>query len=107
MRSTMVDERARPHGLGETVKTITAKGRQKGWSLGERKRLDQVIRKHGVLSVPPVVLLDLCEPRDAGKLLTNDEDLWVSVLMPCTISFARHKKPDRASKKRQDSYFVR
>jgi len=86
MRSAMVDERASPYGLEETVKTITAQGRQKGWNVSEPKRLDQVICKHGGPTVPPVVLLDLCEPHHAGKLLANDEDRWVSVMMPCTIS---------------------
>lgn len=86
MRSAMVDERVSPYGLEETVKTITAQGIQKGWNVSEPKRLDQIIRKHGGPVVPPVVLLDLCEPHHAGKLLARDEDRWVSVLMPCTIS---------------------
>lgn len=85
MRSTMVQERQSPYNMEETVKTITAQGRQKGWNVSEPKRLDQTIRKHGGPAVLPVTLLELCEPHHAGKLLANDDDRWVSVFMPCTI----------------------
>jgi uncharacterized protein (DUF302 family) len=85
MRSTMVQERQSPYNMEETVKTITAQGRQKGWNVSEPKRLDQTIRKHGGPTVLPVTLLELCEPHHAGKLLAKDDDRWVSVFMPCTI----------------------
>ncbi len=86
MRSAMVQERASPYNMEETIKVISERARQKGWNISEPKKLDQVIRKHGGPVVLPVSLLELCEPHHAGKLLANDEDRWVSVMMPCTIS---------------------
>jgi uncharacterized protein (DUF302 family) len=86
MRSTMVEERQSPYNMEDTVKTIVAQARQKGWNVGEPRRLDQSIRKHGGPVMLPVTLLELCEPHHAGKLLANDDDRWVSVFMPCTIS---------------------
>ena len=86
MRSAMVEERSSPHNMEETIKIITDRAKQKGWSISEPKKLDQTIRKHGGATVLPVSLLELCEPRHAGSLLANDDDRWVSVMMPCTIS---------------------
>ncbi len=86
MRSAMVEERVSPYGMEETVKLITERGRQRGWNVSEPRKLDQTIRKHGGPHVLPVTLLELCEPHHAGKLLARDEERWVSVFMPCTIS---------------------
>lgn len=85
MRSAMVNERASPYGMEETVRIVTDNAKQKGWNVGEPRKLDQTIRKHGGPSVLPVTLLELCEPHHAGKLLGRDEDRWVAIFMPCTI----------------------
>lgn len=85
MRSAMVEERVSPYNMEDTIKTITASARQKGWNVGEPRKLDQTIRKHGGPSLLPVTLLELCEPHHAGRLLANDADRWVSIFMPCTI----------------------
>jgi uncharacterized protein (DUF302 family) len=86
MRSAMVEERSSPHNMEETIKIISERAKLKGWSISEPKKLDQTIQKHGGPVVLPVSLLELCEPHHAGKLLANDNDRWVSVMMPCTIS---------------------
>lgn len=86
MRSAMVNERPSPYSMEQTVKVLTDTARQKGWNVSEPRKLDQTIRKHGGPSVLPVTLLELCEANHAGKLLQNDEDRWVSIFMPCTIS---------------------
>lgn len=86
VRTAMVDERASPYDMEETVKVISERARQKGWNVAEPKKLDQSIRKHGGPVLPPVTLIELCEPHHSGKLLANDGDRWVSVFMPCTIS---------------------
>lgn len=86
VRTAMIDERASPYNMEETVKIISERARQKGWNVAEPKKLDQSIRKHGGPVVLPVTLVELCEPRHSGKLLANDGDRWVSVFMPCTVS---------------------
>lgn len=86
MRSAMVSERVSPYSMEETIKVISDRAKQHGWNAGEPRKLDQSIRKHGGPALQPVTLVELCEPHHAGKLLANDDDRWVSVFMPCTIS---------------------
>ena len=84
-RNAMVKERPSPYGFQETIDVISQRAQQKGWNVSPPRKLDQTILKHGGPKVPPVTLLELCEPHHAGKLLANDNDRWVSVFMPCTI----------------------
>jgi uncharacterized protein (DUF302 family) len=84
-RNAMIKERPSPYGFQETIDVISQRAQQKGWNVSPPRKLDQTILKHGGPKVPPVTLLELCEPHHAGKLLANDNDRWVSVFMPCTI----------------------
>ncbi|MDO9225684.1 MAG: DUF302 domain-containing protein [Pseudomonadota bacterium] len=86
IRTAMVNERASPYSMEETIKVISERAKQHGWNTSEPRKLDLSIRKHGGPTVLPVTLVELCEPHHAGKLLANDDDRWVSVFMPCTIS---------------------
>jgi uncharacterized protein (DUF302 family) len=36
--------------------------------------------------VPQVTLLKICEPNHAANILNDDDAMYVSLMMPCTIS---------------------
>jgi uncharacterized protein (DUF302 family) len=44
------------------------------------------IRKHGGGELPPVMLVNICQPGYAYDILKEDDNKIVSVFMPCTIS---------------------
>ena len=57
-----------------------------GWVVSSTKKLHKSIKKHGGHVLPPVVLVNLCQPDHAYKILDEDGNKQVSVFMPCTIS---------------------
>jgi len=87
MKNMMVQERQSPYGLDETVAKIVSRAKEKGWKVpDEPKKMEKSIKKAGGPDLPPVRLIELCQPQYAGKLLAQDDTRYVSVMMPCTIS---------------------
>jgi len=89
MPGMMLEERQSPFSVDETVERISANAESQGWVVASVKNLDQSVRKHGGGDLPPVVLVNLCQANHAFRILENDEDKVVSVMMPCTISVYR------------------
>jgi len=84
--SMMIHEHQSPYSLDETVNKIVENAKKEGWVSSGVKPLEKSIAKHGGGKVLPVRLIDLCEPHHAEKILSSDEERYVSVMMPCTIS---------------------
>ncbi|MEA3411626.1 MAG: DUF302 domain-containing protein [Pseudomonadota bacterium] len=90
--SMMLVEMESPYSLEESIAKIKegAKkiNKREGtmWVSPDVKSLHKSIKKHGGADVAPVMLVDLCEPTHATRILTEDDARIVSVMMPCTIS---------------------
>jgi uncharacterized protein (DUF302 family) len=88
----MLNEFQSPYGVEESVAKIKEsveklnKEQQTRWVIAGVKSLHKSIKKHGGKDVLPVMLVNLCEPSHASKILDEDDARIVSVMMPCTIS---------------------
>jgi uncharacterized protein (DUF302 family) len=82
----MLSERQSPLSLDKTVAALEAAAKQEGWVVSSIAKLDQSVKKHGGPDMRPVRLVNLCQAQHAGKILTDDDARFVSVMMPCTIS---------------------
>ncbi len=86
MPKMMLKETPSAYSVEETVQRISATAKEKGWVVASVKPLSKSIAKHGGGSLPPVMLVNLCQAHHAHKILSNDANKIVSVMMPCTIS---------------------
>ena len=86
MPGMMLEEQRSPYDVDETVDLIKENAESHGWVVSGTKKLHKSIKKHGGGELPPVVLVNLCQPHHAYKILDEDQNKVVSVFMPCTIS---------------------
>jgi uncharacterized protein (DUF302 family) len=82
----MLEEHRSPYGLDDTVKRLEAAAKADGWVVSSIQKLDESVKKHGGPKVAPVRLVNLCQAQHAGKILSEDDARFVSVMMPCTIA---------------------
>lgn len=81
----MLKERPSPLGYQETVQKIENAVTKGGWVISRKMDMQKSLAKHGK-GVPPVTLLKICEPNYAAEILNDDESMYVSLMMPCTIA---------------------
>jgi uncharacterized protein (DUF302 family) len=83
-----VIETASPFGtVEETVAAIKQNiEAEPNWVVNGVKPMDKKIKELSGIEIPPVTLIDACNPYHAGEILKNDEDRYASVMMPCTIA---------------------
>ncbi len=86
MPSLMLKEYSSPFGVEETVEKISQNALAEGWVVSSVTPLNNSVKKHGGGDLPPVRLINLCQPHHAFNILTEDNSKIVSVMMPCTIS---------------------
>lgn len=86
MPGMMLKEYRSPLGLEETVTAIKEKAVADGWVVAGVMPLDESVKKNGGGDLPPVRLVNLCQPHHAHAILQEDDNKIVSVMMPCTIS---------------------
>lgn len=86
MPSLMLKEHPSPFGVEETVEKISQNALAEGWVVSSVSPLNDSVKKHGGGDLPPVRLINLCQPHHAFKILHPDDSKIVSVMMPCTIS---------------------
>ena len=93
MPGMMLHENLSPYGIDETVNKIKENAISKGWVVPSVKLLHKSILKHGAGELPPVMLVNLCQPNHAFNILKEDVNKKISVFMPCTISV--YQKSDK------------
>jgi len=86
MPGLMLKEYQSPFGVEETVKIISENAVSEGWVVAGVTPLEKSVKKHGGGDLPPVRLINLCQAHHAFKILNEDQNKIVSVMMPCTIS---------------------
>jgi len=86
MPGMMLKEYQSPLGVEETVDKIKENAISEGWVVASVMPIDKSVKKHGGGELPPVRLVNLCEPDHAFNILKGDDTKIVSVMMPCTIS---------------------
>ncbi|WP_462320569.1 DUF302 domain-containing protein [Halochromatium sp.] len=83
-----VIETPSPYGtVEETVAVIKQNiESEPNWVVNGVKPMDKKIKELSGIEIPPVTLIDACNPYHAGEILKSDEDRYASVMMPCTIA---------------------
>lgn len=56
-----------------------------GWSVLSVTNMTGVLAERG-FAVPPVLVFHVCSSKYSGELLGNDETMFVSSMMPCSVS---------------------
>ena len=78
------EDRSR-YPLAETVERFTEEAAKAGWRIIHTHDLQQTMSKNGFL-VKPIEVLELCNPRFAHKLLSDDGLKIYASMMPCRIA---------------------
>ncbi|RXK88163.1 DUF302 domain-containing protein [Chlorobaculum sp. 24CR] len=86
MPAMMLKEYQSPFGVEQTVDNIRENAISQGWVVASVMAIDNSVKKYGGGDLPPVRLVNLCEPNHAYNILKDDKNKIVSVMMPCTIS---------------------
>lgn len=81
----MLKERVSPLPYEETVQKIESAVTNGGWEISRKMDMQKSLSKFGK-EVPRVTLLKICEPNHAANILNDDDAMYVSLMMPCTIS---------------------
>lgn len=68
-----------------TVSKVNELVLQSGWSLLHKHNINEILASKG-FDVLPVAVLEVCKAPLSAKILSNDDDRAISVLMPCRIS---------------------
>jgi uncharacterized protein (DUF302 family) len=86
MGELMVHETKSPYGFEETVSMIAEGAKQRGWVVPKVHDFQQALLKYDQDDPGRIKVLKVCKPEYAARLLKRDENKFVSVLMPCSVS---------------------
>ena len=73
------------YGFEETVEKLSEIILESGWKVTHTHDLQETMKKNG-LDVAPVKVIELCNPKYAYRLLSDDELRIYSNMMPCRLS---------------------
>jgi len=85
MPKQMIKERKSPLGYEETISKIESNAKAAGWMVSSISHLDKKLKKQGK-EIPPVTLINICQPDHAAAILNDESARYISIMMPCTIS---------------------
>ena len=86
-RPVMIDERVSPYDVEATVEKIRTNAAEAGWVVPGVKNMNKSIAKHGGKKIDyPVRIVELCNPRYASDILSEDEGRYSALLMPCAVA---------------------
>jgi uncharacterized protein (DUF302 family) len=81
----MIVTKESPLGHEETVQAIRQAALDQGWKVPKLHRMSEGLQKFGH-QVPPVTVIELCQPDYAAQVLKEDEGRMVAAMMPCRVS---------------------
>lgn len=74
-----------PKPMVATIEAFRAEVGAAGWSVLGVTNMTGILAERG-FAVRPVLVFDVCSSRYSGELLAKDETLFVSSMMPCSVS---------------------
>jgi uncharacterized protein (DUF302 family) len=74
-----------PAALGPTVAAFRSAVEAAGWSILSLTNMTGVLAERG-FAIPPVLVFHVCSSVYSGELLGNDATMFVSSMMPCSVS---------------------
>ncbi len=83
--SMMIHETESPYGHEETIATIKQNAADLGWKVPKEYDFQALLIKHGQPDPGRISVIKLCHPEIAARMLAQDENKFVSAMMPCSI----------------------
>lgn len=80
-----------PKPMVATIEAFRAEVSAAGWSVLGVTNMTGILAERG-FDVRPVLVFDVCSSSYSGELLANDETLFVSSMMPCSVSIYQTSK---------------
>lgn len=84
MHPLLIEQKS-PYNVPRTVELIVSEAEKQQWKVPAVHDLQQTLAKTGKM-VMPVMVIELCKPEYAGRVLELNDERAVSVFMPCRIS---------------------
>ncbi len=69
----------------DTVNALVQSAEAGDWSVPHQYNLQATMEKHGV-TTDPVVVMSICNPVHAEKILNSGNNRFVSAIMPCRVA---------------------
>lgn len=83
----MIKEMNSPYGYEKTIEMIVDRiGRQPGWHVVQVIDQQMEVKKYGGGDIGKVSIIQYCNGQFSGQMLSSDERLRMSVMMPKTLS---------------------
>ena len=80
----MITENTSQHDFETTVTTLIASAEGLGWKVPAVHRLHDSVGKAGI-EVLPAAVVEVCNPKLAGRILADESSRVVTSMMPCRI----------------------
>jgi uncharacterized protein (DUF302 family) len=77
-------------GFNETIEKIEELSKAEGWNISHMYNLQATMQKHN-MQVEPVLVMSLCKPSLAIKILGSDNERPASPMMPCRVAVYQTK----------------
>jgi uncharacterized protein (DUF302 family) len=81
----LIIEKVSPFNVPVTVEKLIEAAHQKGWQNPAVHNLQESLAKSGKI-VRPVQVVEICKPEYSGRMLEQNDERIVSILMPYRIS---------------------
>jgi len=82
----ILNEEQSKYSFEESLEILEAEVTEGGWKIPVKHDLQAILLKNGKEKVNKVVVLEICNPDLAEKILLTDDERIVSNMMPCRIS---------------------
>ena len=83
--SMMIHEAESPYGHEETIAAIKQNAAELGWKVPKEYDFQALLIKHNQPDPGRISVIKLCHPEIAARMLAQDENKFVSAMMPCSI----------------------
>jgi len=84
----MVIERASPLGFEETIVKLIENAKGLGWKVPKKwkKNFQKNLKRVAKVDIGKGLVIEMCEPHAAAKLLVHDQHKKFLSMMPCTVA---------------------
>jgi len=86
MPSQMIVTKESMFGMDETVEMIDKQADENGWAVAKIWDMTERMEKAGFEDSPAVKVLELCHAENSYNVLKNEEDMFISAIMPCRMA---------------------
>lgn len=86
MPTQMIHEMQSPLGYDQTIEMIIDNAKAREWGVPKIHDYQKALSKNGYQDIGRVKTVELCHPKYASELLSNDDNKYVAVMMPCAIA---------------------